>query len=269
MRMHARNSKSWWLLARTRDTAAATPSSIHASVNQIFKPPTPPPLEPRQGRGTPTWPPRTMNPSTLSGLSVIHGTSPACRLPPRTLRPRTPRARVGARAHLAASRTLATTKVMGMGMGRVIKPEVFSRFRSTHLAWAPRGSARTADLARGGGMDPRRTVVGSGPGPDVRRDGCGGCVSECVTYVRPRLARCPPPTPGLWTHMLQLEPTSRLREMRTRDSGSPDAAAAAATREPGRPANSYIKSSLQSLARVVKPRHGPELVCLLLAPSLC
>lgn len=183
MRMHALNSKSWWLLARTRDTAAATPSSIHASVNQIFKPPTPPPLEPRQGRGTPTWPPRTMNPSTLSGLSVIRGTSPACRLPPRTLRPRTPRARVGARAHSPASRTLATTKVMGMGMGMGMGASSNLKFSEDPdpRTWRgpPRGSARTADLARaGGGWIHVELFVGSGPGPDVRRDGCGGCVSE-------------------------------------------------------------------------------------------
>lgn len=38
---------------------------------------------------------------------------------------------------------------------------------------------------------------------------------------------------------------------------------------PAAGASSYLKSSLQSLARVVKPRLGPELVCLLLAPSLC
>lgn len=39
-----------------------------------------------------------------------------------------------------------------MGMGRVIKPEVFSRFRSTHLAWAPpRIRAHRRSRARGGG----------------------------------------------------------------------------------------------------------------------
>lgn len=150
MRMHARNSKSWWLLARTRDTAAATPSSIHASVNQIFKPPTPPPLEPRQGRGTPTWPPRTMNPSTLSGLSVIRGTSPACRLPPsnassaHTARP--------CRGQSPLASLSDTRHHQGHGHGRVIKPEVFSRFRSTHLAWAPpRIRAHRRSRARGGG----------------------------------------------------------------------------------------------------------------------